>query len=181
MTDAGRERVSEVGFFEVDRDGDLVTPCVARGSEAGASGEASASGACAFCHFCDDTPASEGISVVDRQKTPKMRVPPSKNGGIPSKSAENTSPLSALCAIEMAGREKPVSCALYPIRITKMPGGGLALNLHRWDICRAAFEKGRREGVRAYEFLRGPLERRFGTEFYEALSAAAQHILSEES
>lgn len=148
MSDAGRSRVAEVGFFEVDRDGDLVTPCVALdgGSEAGASGEAasglaSASGACAFCHF---------------------------GGG-------------TLCAIEMAGREKPVSCALYPIRITKMPGGGLALNLHRWDICRAAFEKGRREGVRAYEFLRGPLERRFGAEFYEALSAAAQHILSEES
>ena len=125
MTSAGRSRVSEVGFFEIDRDGDLVTPCVGTG------------GACAFCHFGDGT----------------------------------------LCAIEMAGREKPVSGALYPIRITKMPGGGLALNLHRWDICWAAFEKGRREGVRAYEFLRGPLERRFGTEFYEALSAAAQHIL----
>ena len=148
MSDAGRARVSEVGFFEVDRDGDLVTPCVrggasegpangAAGSGEAASGLASASGACAFCHFGD----------------------------------------GALCAIEMAGREKPVSCALYPIRITKMPGGGLALNLHRWDICRAAFEKGRREGVRAYEFLRGPLERRFGPEFYEALSAAAQHIL----
>lgn len=221
MTAAGRERVSEVGFFEVDRDGDLVTPCVRGGasegpasgagalaasgaggsgesgtgaasgaaesgaaesgaalaSGAGANGSLVASGACAFCHFCDDTPASEGISVVDRQKTPKMRVPPSKNGGVPSKSAENASPLPALCAIEMAGREKPVSCALYPIRITKMPGGGLALNLHRWDICRAAFEKGRRERVRAYEFLRGPLERRFGAEFYEALSAAAQHIL----
>ena len=154
MSSAGRSRVAEVGFFEVDRDGDLVTPCVAldgsgavasgaasasgeAASGEAASGLASASGACAFCHF---------------------------GGG-------------TLCAIEMAGREKPVSCALYPIRITKMPGGGLALNLHRWDICRAAFENGRREGVRAYEFLRGPLERRFGAEFYEALSAAAQHIL----
>ena len=41
MTSAGRSRVSEVGFFEVDRDGDLVTPCVARGSgaRAGANGE----------------------------------------------------------------------------------------------------------------------------------------------
>ena len=77
----------------------------------------------------------------------------------------------------MAGREKPVSCALYPIRITKMPGGGLALNLHRWTICKPAFEKGRREGIRAYEFLRGPLERHFGAEFYEALDAAAHHIL----
>ena len=141
MTAAGRSRVSEVGFFEIDRDGDLVTPCVGNGGEAGANVGGSASGACAFCHFGDGT----------------------------------------LCAIEMAGREKPVSCALYPIRITKMPGGGLALNLHRWDICRDAFEKGRREGVRAYEFLRGPLERRFGAEFYEALSAAAQHILSENS
>ena len=83
----------------------------------------------------------------------------------------------ALCAIEMAGREKPVSCALYPIRITKMPGGGLALNLHRWKVCEAAYEKGRREGVRAYEFLRGPLQRRFGAEFYEALDAAAKHLM----
>ena len=219
MTAAGRERVSEVGFFEIDREGDLVTPCVRGGasegpasgagalaasgaalaSGAGGSGEsgtgaargtaesgtgaasgaggaledsgAAESGACAFCHFgCFQ-------QEEPRQKTPKTSDPPAKNVGGPSKSAENDRAVSALCAIEMAGREKPVSCALYPIRITKMPGGGLALNLHRWDICRAAFEKGRREGVRAYEFLRGPLERRFGAEFYEALSAAAQHIL----
>ena len=69
-----------------------------------------------------------------------------------------------------------MSCALYPIRITKMPGGGLALNLHRWKICGPAYEKGRREGVRVYEFLRGPLIRRFGTDFYDALCAAARHL-----
>ena len=159
MTDAGRGRVDEVGFFEVDRDGDLVTPCVG------------GAGACAFCHF-GGLPEQE-----PRQKTPKTSDPPAKNVGGPSKSTENDGALSALCAIEMAGRTKPVSCSLYPIRITKMPGGGLALNLHRWTICKPAFEKGRREGIRAYEFLRGPLERRFGTEFYEALDAAAKHIL----
>ena len=159
MTAAGRGRVDEVGFFEVDRDGDLVTPCVG------------GAGACAFCHFGrlpQDQP---------RQKTPKTSAPPAKNVGGPSKSAENDGAISALCAIEMAGRTKPVSCSLYPIRITKMPGGGLALNLHRWTICKSAFEKGRRERIRAYEFLRGPLERRFGAEFYEALDAAAKHIL----
>ena len=166
MTPAGRERVDEVGFFEVDRDGDLVTPCVARGDESVAT-----SGACAFCHF-GGLPEQE-----PRQKTPKTSDPPAKNVGGPSKSTENDGAISALCAIEMAGRTKPVSCSLYPIRITKMPGGGLALNLHRWTICKPAFEKGRREGIRAYEFLRGPLERRFGTEFYEALDAAAKHIL----
>lgn len=84
---------------------------------------------------------------------------------------------NCLCAIEKAGLSKPISCALYPIRIKKFKGGGMALNLHRWDICRCAFERGKREGIRVYQFLRGPLIRRFGPEFYEALDAAAQHIL----
>lgn len=52
---------------------------------------------------------------------------------------------------------KPSSCWLYPIRVTKLPGGGLALNLHRWDICKDAYAKGKREGTRVYEFLREPL------------------------
>ncbi len=84
---------------------------------------------------------------------------------------------NCLCAIEKAGLSKPISCALYPIRIKKFRGGGMALNLHRWDICRCAFERGKREGIRVYQFLRRPLIRRFGPEFYEALDAAAQHIL----
>ena len=84
---------------------------------------------------------------------------------------------NCLCAIEKAGLVKPVSCALYPIRIKKFKGGGMALNLHRWDICRPAFERGKWEGIRVYQFLRSPLIRRFGPEFYEALDAAAQHIL----
>ena len=83
---------------------------------------------------------------------------------------------NCLCAIEKAGLEKPVSCALYPIRVKKFRGGGMALNLHRWGICRCAFERGRREGIRAYQFLREPLIRRFGSDFYDALSAAAQHL-----
>ena len=83
---------------------------------------------------------------------------------------------NCLCAIEKAGLVKPISCALYPIRIKKFRGGGMALNLHRWDICRCAFERGKREGIRVYQFLREPLIRRFGHEFYEALDAAAQHL-----
>ena len=53
----------------------------------------------------------------------------------------------------------------------------MALNLHRWHICNCAFERGKREGIRVYQFLREPLIRRFGPEFYEALSAAAQHLI----
>lgn len=83
---------------------------------------------------------------------------------------------NCLCGIEKAGLDKPISCALYPIRIKKFRGGGMALNLHRWDICRCAFERGRREGIRAYRFLKAPIIRRFGPDFYEALEAAASMI-----
>lgn len=84
------------------------------------------------------------------------------------------------CAIEKAGLTKPISCALYPIRVKKFKGGGMALNLHRWDICKCAFERGKREGIRVYQFLREPLIRRFGPEFYEALSAAAEHVIADQ-
>lgn len=84
---------------------------------------------------------------------------------------------NCLCSIEKKGLTKPASCSLYPVRVTKFQGGGMALNLHRWDICAPAFEKGRREGIRVYQFLKGPLVREFGSEFYEALCAAATHLL----
>ena len=151
MSQAGRDRVDEVGFFEVDRDGELVTPCVPGSSE------------CAFCKLsAAGASGPAGKIFGERPAGPELRRT-----------------VSALCAIELAGFRKPISCALYPIRITKMPGGGCALNLHRWKICAPAYEKGRGEGVRAYEFLRGPLIRRFGPEFYDALSAAARHVNGE--
>lgn len=81
-----------------------------------------------------------------------------------------------MCAIEMKGGVKPVSCSLYPIRTKVLRTGILALNLHHWDICRCAFEKGRRENIRAYEFLKGPIVRAFGAEFYDALDAARKEL-----
>jgi hypothetical protein len=74
---------------------------------------------------------------------------------------------------------KPVSCWLYPIRITKLSDGKDALNVHHWDICRPAFEKGRKEGVRVYQFLREPLVSLYGEEFYSALSLAAKRLLAD--
>ncbi len=87
-----------------------------------------------------------------------------------------------LCSIERCFEQglcdwrKPSSCSLYPIRLTALRSGGVALNLHRWSICAAAYEKGKREGIRVYEFLRGPLTERFGADFWEALDAAARHL-----
>lgn len=134
MRPEGRKAVEEKGFFEIDRDGDLVTPLVPGSEE------------CAFCLF------EEG---------------------------------NCFCSIErqyFAGKStfrKPISCQLYPIRVVELGGGRLGLNLHRWDICRCAFEKGRREGVRVYEFLREPLVSAFGKEFYDALCAAAVQVIKE--
>lgn len=88
-----------------------------------------------------------------------------------------------LCAIEKCHLQgacalrKPRSCSLYPIRVTKLTGGGEALNLHRWSICKPAFERGRGEGIRVYEFLRGPLTEYYGADFYDALCAGARHVL----
>ncbi len=72
---------------------------------------------------------------------------------------------------------KPRSCWLYPIRVTRLSNGGSALNLHRWHLCKDAYEKGKREGIRVYEFLREPLTSIYGEEFYEALCAAAKVVL----
>ena len=133
MREEGRKAVEEKGFFEIDRDGDIVTPLVPGSEE------------CAFCHFQDG---------------------------------------NCLCAMErqyfkgLTHFRKPISCALYPIRVVDLGGGKIGLNLHRWDICRCAFEKGKKEKVRAWEFLREPLIEAFGEEFYSALSLAAKKVIA---
>lgn len=87
---------------------------------------------------------------------------------------------ACMCAIEKCGCRKPISCSLYPIRVTEFSGGGMALNVHHWDICKPAFEKGLREGVRVHQFLKDPLTRRFGAEFYDALDKAADYVIGNE-
>lgn len=85
---------------------------------------------------------------------------------------------ACLCAIECAKKQKPISCSLYPIRVTELTGGGKALNLHRWDICKDAYRLGREKKIRVYEFLKKPLIQAYGQDFYDQLDAAAKHILS---
>lgn len=84
---------------------------------------------------------------------------------------------NCLCAIEKAGCVKPVSCSLYPIRVTHLTGGGLALNVHNWDICQCARDKGQRDGIRVYQFLKGPLTAAFGPQFYSELCDKARKIV----
>lgn len=90
---------------------------------------------------------------------------------------------TALCAIERAYRAathhssliahhfpKPVSCHLYPIRVEDYSEFS-AVNYHQWDICRCA----RGKGEPLYKYLREPLVRRFGQEWYDELIQEIQH------
>lgn len=87
-----------------------------------------------------------------------------------------------LCLLERAyakGRvplRKPISCALYPLRERSLGNGLTGLNYHRWDVCRPAVEHGRELGIRLYEFLREPLVRRFGEEWYAELLEVANEL-----
>jgi hypothetical protein len=78
------------------------------------------------------------------------------------------------CGIEQAylagaiSYRKPISCHLYPIRITKYDHYN-ALNYDRWDICSAACVLGSKLGVPVYKFLKEALIRKFGEAWYAEL------------
>lgn len=80
----------------------------------------------------------------------------------------------AKCAIEdafNAGKvdfKKPISCHLYPIRVGNLSAGE-ALNYDKWKICEPACACGSELNVPVYAFLKEPLIRKFGEEFYKQL------------
>ena len=76
------------------------------------------------------------------------------------------------CTIQ---RCKPISCSLYPIRLSEV-GGKTALNYHRWDICKSARQLGKAKKIAIYQFLREPLIRRFGSEWYQEIELIAQEL-----
>lgn len=85
------------------------------------------------------------------------------------------------CAIEKAYRnglckfKKPVSCHLYPIRVKRI-GDYYGLNYDRWDVCRAAVLKGRKDGIPIYKYLKEPLVRRFGQEWYDEFELTVEEL-----
>lgn len=158
MTPEGRSSVARNGFFEIDREGEMVTPVVHSPHRVpgldyipGTNGMAGLPGLEDCAYICYDRPDSNG-------------------------------PANCLCAVEKCffeGRcafRKPISCRLYPIRVRRFPGGGQALNYHRWNICADAVAKGRREGIRVFEFLREPITDAFGSDFWDALRAASEYL-----
>lgn len=81
----------------------------------------------------------------------------------------------AFCAIEKAHKEgkipflKPISCHLYPVRISKY-NDFEAVNYHEWHICKPALLNGTINNVPLYIFLKDSLVRKYGEVWYNELS-----------
>ncbi len=80
----------------------------------------------------------------------------------------------AKCAIEKAYLDnkitfrKPISCHLYPIRITQYPEFDV-LNYDKWNICNPACAFGEELQVPVFRFLKDPLIRKYGLDWYQEL------------
>lgn len=90
-------------------------------------------------------------------------------------------PRCALCAIDGAYRQgkfdwqKPISCALYPVRLAKI-GDMVGVNVHKWDVCEPARQLGKKLQIPVYQFLKEPLIKRFGQEWYDEICIAAEEL-----
>lgn len=88
----------------------------------------------------------------------------------------------AWCAIEKAYKEgvityqKPVSCHLYPIRVSPL-NSAIALNYHKWSICEPARVLGKKEDLPVFRFLKEPITRVYGKDFYDELELAYREIV----
>lgn len=127
----------------------------------------------------------QGIAYVDRQGDLVTSIVNGKDCVFTAYDDKG----NCLCAIERAQREgrhsvaKPISCALYPIRVKRFSIGDkgevlYGLNYHRWAICSEAVEKGHRLSMPVYKFLKEPLTQMFGADWYAELEIAAKEIAS---
>jgi len=82
----------------------------------------------------------------------------------------------ARCAIEAAFNKgktrfrKPLSCHLYPVRITR-ENHFEKVSYHRWQVCGTAIENGRARNILLYDFLQEPLTRKYGKQWCRRLAA----------
>lgn len=121
---------------------------------------------------------SEGIAAVE--KTGVFYVDPENDFGTTLVNGEECAFVFfddqgiTKCAIEAAYNDgktafkKPISCHLYPIRL-KQFDDFTAVNYDHWDICAPACQCGEKLNVPVFRFLKEPLIRAFGEEFYNEL------------
>ncbi len=92
----------------------------------------------------------------------------------------------AKCAIEISSRKnstdfiKPISCHLYPIRVKEYENFQ-GINLHKWSICEPACACGNELKTPVFKFLKTPIIRKWGKEFYNQLNQVFEQFFSKGS
>ena len=71
--------------------------------------------------------------------------------------------------------KKPISCHLFPVRLSKLKNY-TAVNYAYWNLCDDACVLGEQLGVKTYQFLKEPLIKRFGKEWFKELELVDQHL-----
>ena len=154
--------IDKQGVAYTDKEGDLVTSIV-RGKD------------CVFTYY-----DSLQFTVYGLQ----MNTEAAEKSTVNCKPSTVNIEDCCLCALEKAFRAgktrfcKPVSCALYPIREKRLGNDLIGLNYNRWEVCKMAVAKGRQENIPLYQFLREPLIRRFGEDWYQELLDVTKFLLA---
>jgi hypothetical protein len=123
----------------------------------------------------------QGLYTYDREFG---FVTPTINGGICAYAFRDNQGIIK-CGIEAAYRDgkldwkKPISCHLYPIKVNKTKTYTMLNYEPRDPMCNPGCALGKKAKMPVYEFLKEPLERKFGTEFYTTLHQIAVEHFSE--
>ncbi|MCE1199436.1 MAG: DUF3109 family protein, partial [Marinilabiliales bacterium] len=76
---------------------------------------------------------------------------------------------------KQTGFRKPVSCHLFPIRITEYKRFD-GVNYEKLKICKPGRTCGKAMGLPLWQFLKEPLIRRYGEAWYEELTFVAENL-----
>jgi len=118
---------------------------------------------------------SQGKYVIDKQGDLTTPLINDKECAFVTQNEDGT----YLCGIEKAfldkkiDWQKPISCHLYPIRVQDFVEFQ-AVNYNEWDICSDACELGKQLQVPLYKFLKEPLIRKFGKDWYDEVAIIAR-------
>lgn len=118
-----------------------------------------------------------GVFYMDFENVPVTTLVNGKECAFVRFDKNNT----ALCAIEDAHNDgattfkKPISCHLYPIRVAKVREYE-AINYNTWDICKPACSCGIDLNVSVYKFLKEPIIRKWGEDFFKELELVAEEL-----
>jgi hypothetical protein len=123
----------------------------------------------------------QGVSYIDHDGEPVTSIV----NGEECVFTYNDASGQCKCAIEKAYREgktdfyKPISCHLYPVRLQKYEEY-TAVNYHRWSVCNCARKLGGKLKVPVYQFLKEPLIRKFGENWFDQLELADSELKKRE-